>query len=147
MLNQSCYILVITWFVLCYNRLCGCRSLPRHATAVHRFVSCPPAAPHLGPIVVLQGITYVCGCWPSCHWFGVYVVVSHRAIGLLQVLVTSPCKGGAAKIYNWHYYIPLLQERLLQRSFPTVLDSSLCRTARSNILHPSFYMMFVYHVT
>ena len=30
----------------------------------------------------------------------VYVVVAHRAIGLLKVLVTSPCRGGAAEIYN-----------------------------------------------
>ena len=30
----------------------------------------------------------------------VYVVVSHQAVGLLQVLVTSPCRGGAAEIYN-----------------------------------------------
>ena len=30
----------------------------------------------------------------------VYVVVGHRAVGLLQVVVTSPCRGGAAKIYN-----------------------------------------------
>ena len=42
----------------------------------------------------------VCGCQPSCHWFGVYVVVGHRAVGLLQVLVTSPCRGGAVEIYN-----------------------------------------------
>ena len=69
----------------------------------------------------------------------VYVVVAHRAIGLLKVLVTSPCRGGAAEIYNWHYYVPSLQERL---SFHTVLDLSLCRIARWGILHPSFRMMW-----
>ena len=36
----------------------------------------------------------------SYRWFVVYVVVGHRAVGLLQVVVTSPCRGGAAKIYN-----------------------------------------------
>ena len=30
----------------------------------------------------------------------VYVVVGHRAVGLLQVLVTSPCGGGTTEIYN-----------------------------------------------
>ena len=28
----------------------------------------------------------------------VYVVVGHRVVGLLQVLVTSPCRGGAAEL-------------------------------------------------
>ena len=60
--------------------------------------------------------------WTSCFSIissTLYVVVGHRAVGLLQVLVTSPCRGGAAEIYNWHYYIRLLQGRLLQGSFPT----------------------------
>ena len=57
-------------------------------------------------VVNYSGMTFistdldVCGCWPSCLWFAMYVVVGHRAIGLLQVLVTSPYWGGAVKIYN-----------------------------------------------
>ena len=102
---------------------------------------------HLRLVVVLRGIRCVYGCRPSCRWFGVYMVVGHRPVGLLQVLVTSPCRRCAAEIYNWHYYIHLLQERLLQGSFPTVLDSSLYRTARWGSLHLSFHIMFLYHVT
>ena len=45
-----------------------------------------------------------CSCYAMCQLariqFAVYVVVGHRAIGLLQILVTSPCRGGAAEIYN-----------------------------------------------
>ena len=36
----------------------------------------------------------------SYRWFVVYAVVGHRAVGLLQVFVISPCRGGAVKIYN-----------------------------------------------
>jgi hypothetical protein len=30
----------------------------------------------------------------------IFVLVSHRVVGFLQVLGTSPCRGGAVKIFN-----------------------------------------------
>jgi hypothetical protein len=41
----------------------------------------------------------------------IYVVVSHRTIVFLQVLETSPCRGGAAEILSSHYYGPLEASR------------------------------------
>ena len=117
-----------------FNRLRGRRSLPCPALPPPSAV--PSRRPQPSPC---HGFAR----YKLCMWLSaivpcnaVYVVVGHRAVGLLQVVVTSPCRGGAAKIYNWHYYVPLLQERLLQRSFLIVLDSSLCPTARWGILHP-----------
>ena len=68
----------VTHCAAIFNRLRVRRSLP-----CRRRPPCHPVASHLGHAMVLQGIRCVCGCQPSCRWFGVYVVVRHRAIGLL----------------------------------------------------------------
>jgi hypothetical protein len=35
----------------------------------------------------------------------IYVVVCHRVVAFLQVLETSPCRGGATEILSSHYYV------------------------------------------
>ena len=38
------------------------------------------------------------------------MVVGHRVVVLLQVLRTSPCRGGAAQNYNLHCYVHFFQK-------------------------------------
>jgi hypothetical protein len=52
-------------------------------------------------------VLYVAPC-VVCGSF-VYVVVGHRAVVFLQVLETSPCRGGAAEIFNLHDYANFFQ--------------------------------------
>ena len=47
----------------------------------------------------VNSVSSATSCFSIISWT-LYVVVGHRAIGLLHVLVTSPCRGGAAKICN-----------------------------------------------
>ena len=51
----------------------------------------------------------------------------------LQVLETSPCRRGAARILNWHYFVPFLQERVLHH--PRLVHSAAhrCRAVLQSI--------------
>jgi hypothetical protein len=49
----------------------------------------------------------------------IYVVVGHRTVVFLQVLETSPCRGGAAEILSSHYYVSFLGEGPMEGSQST----------------------------
>jgi hypothetical protein len=67
-------------------------------------------------------------------------VFGHRAAVFLQVLETSPCRGGAAEILSSHYDLPFyLQEKTHWRRAPTTQSSSsalwFCLHRFTRLLH------------
>jgi hypothetical protein len=55
-------------------------------------------------VVVGGGVGAGWRWWWCLQWFAmnldIYVVVGHPTVRFLQVLETSPCKGGSAEIFN-----------------------------------------------